>query len=105
MEFLRSIAALLVVVFLFKASYEIAYQQFKNFSIELAPPQIVEKIRIKVMSLSQIKGVHNIRTRYIGNLELSVEIDIEVDGSLSVWESHDIANSARDILKRKSILW
>ena len=53
------------------------------------------------MSLSQIKGIHNIRTRYIGNLELSVEIDIEVDGSLSVWESHDIANSARDILKEK----
>ena len=53
------------------------------------------------MSLSDVRGVHNIRTRYVGNSELSVEVDIEVDGSLSVWESHDIANATRDILKEK----
>ena len=100
-NFLDPIAALLVVVFLFKASYEIAYPAIQKLLDRAAPPQIVEEIRVEVMSLSQIKGIHNIRTRYIGNLELSVEIAIEVDGSLSVWESHNIANSARDILKEK----
>ena len=98
-SFLDPIAALLVVVFLFKASYEIAFPAIQKLLDRAAPPQIIEKIRFEVMTLPEIKGIHNVRTRYIGNLELSVEIDIEVDGNLSVWKSHDIANAARDVLK------
>ena len=100
-NFLDPIAALLVVVFLYKASYEIAFPAIQKLLDGGAPPQIVQNIKNEVMSLSDVKGVHNIRTRYVGNLELSVEVDIAVDGSLSVWESHDIANAARDILKEK----
>ena len=100
-SFLDPVAALLVVVFLFKASYEIAFPAIQKLLDRAAPPQIIEKIRVEVTALPEIKGIHNIRTRYIGNLELSVEIDIEVDGNLSVWKSHNIANSARDVLKEK----
>ena len=100
-SFLDPIAALLVVVFLFKASYEIAFPAIQKLLDRAAPPQIIEKIRFEVMTLPEIKGIHNVRTRYIGNLELSVEIDIEVDGNLSVWKSHDIANAARDVLKNR----
>ena len=100
-SFLDPIAALLVVVFLFKASYEIAFPAIQKLLDRAAPPQIIDKIRFEVMTLPEIKGIHNVRTRYIGNLELSVEIDIEVDGNLSVWKSHDIANAARDVLKNR----
>ncbi len=100
-NFLDPIAALLVVVFLYKTSYEIAFPAIQKLVDQGAPPQIIQNIKNEVMQLSDVKGVSSIRTRYVGNLELSVEVDIEVDGSLSVWQSHEIANTTRDILKNK----
>lgn len=100
-RFLDPLAALFVVLFLYKASYEIAEPAIQKLLDKGAPPYLVNKIKTEIMTLSEIKGVNNIRTRYVGNSEISVEIDIEVDGSFTVLRGHELANAARDRIKQQ----
>lgn len=100
-RFLDPLAALFVVMFLYKASYEIAEPAIQKLLDRGAPPYLVNRIKSEIMSLSEIKGVNNVRTRYVGNSEISVEIDIEVDGSFTVLRGHELANAVRDRVKQQ----
>lgn len=100
-SFLDPLAALFVVFFLYKAAYEIAGPALQKLLDGGAPPQLVQQIRSEILDLSEIKGVNNIRTRYIGNHEIAVEVDIAVDGSFTVLKGHELANATRDRIKER----
>ena len=52
------------------------------------------------MQTPGVLGVHDLRTRKMGDM-IMVDAHLEVDGALSVWEGHDIANRARDRVMRQ----
>jgi len=55
----------------------------------------VQAIKEILRKTPGVRGVHDLRTRKMGDM-IMVDAHLEVDGSLSVREGHDIATDARD---------
>ena len=95
---LDSITALLVSLWIMKGAYDI----FKEVSIELMDGVEDESIyQLLCEQISKIQGAYNphrMRVRKIGN-QYTVDIDIEVDGSMSVKKAHDISEEIERKIK------
>ena len=51
-----------------------------------------------VMKNESVRGVDLLRTRTFGN-KIYVDIEIRVDGKLTLWEAHAIAESVHDLVE------
>jgi len=66
--------------------------------------QDVEAIRRTLLETPGVQGVHDIRTRKMGDM-IVVDAHLEVDASISVEAGHDIAVEARKrVLQRHRVL-
>ena len=66
--------------------------------------QEVDAIRITLNETPGVSGVHDVRTRKMGDM-IVVDAHIEVDGSISVEAGHDIAVEARNrVMQRHRVL-
>ncbi len=64
----------------------------------------VRSIRQTLAETPGVSGVHDMRTRKIGDM-IIVDAHLEVDGKLSVEAGHDIAVCARDrVMQRHRVL-
>jgi divalent metal cation (Fe/Co/Zn/Cd) transporter len=54
----------------------------------------VEKIKQLIISLPEVKGYHKLRTRKMGDA-IFVDVHIELDGEMTVKQSHDIEAKIR----------
>jgi divalent metal cation (Fe/Co/Zn/Cd) transporter len=69
-----------------------------------ANEQEVQAIRATLMETPGIHGVHDVRTRKMGDM-IVVDAHIEIDATLSVEAGHDIAVMARQrVLQRHRVL-
>jgi cation diffusion facilitator family transporter len=62
-----------------------------------ADPQVIDEIRQTAAASSQIKGVSEVRARWLGH-RLHVELNIAVDPKLTIEEAHNIATDVRHSL-------
>lgn len=60
-----------------------------------APPNFEEDVRRLALSVPGVGGLHRVRVRKSG-LSYLVDIQIRVDGNLTVREGHDIAHAVKD---------
>lgn len=58
-----------------------------------------ERIRNTILKHPKALGVHDLRTRHSGQC-VFIEMHLEVDGSLSLHDAHDIATEVEDDLRR-----
>ncbi|HEU4842961.1 MAG TPA: cation transporter dimerization domain-containing protein, partial [Burkholderiaceae bacterium] len=64
----------------------------------------VEAIRLTLLETPGVSGVHDVRTRKMGDL-IVVDAHLEVDALLTVEQGHDIAVAARQrVLQRHRVL-
>jgi cation diffusion facilitator family transporter len=61
------------------------------------PPVVERQIRELAMSVPGVTGTHNLRVRRSGML-LLVDLDVIVDGDISVRHGHDIAHAVKEAL-------
>lgn len=99
MPLLDSLTALLVSFWILKVSFELFGKTNEELKEGNSDPQIYKDIFVAVLKVNQSLNPHRLRLRRLGNLQL-VEMDIEVDGNMSVKESHIIAMNVE-----KSIKW
>ncbi len=101
---LDPIAALIVGLMVTKMGWSFGYAAFNDLMDRSADDQEVEEIRTTVAETPGIAGVHDIRTRKMGDM-IVVDAHIEVDGTLSVKQGHDIAVEARRrVMQRHRVL-
>jgi len=97
---LDSLTSLGLSIFILRSGYEI----FTETNTELMDSVENDEIYTQLFeSLDHIKGLHNphrCRIRKINNL-YDIDLDIEVDGSLSLQEAHEIAVAAEEAVKQK----
>jgi len=99
MPILDSITSLILSFFILKSAYGI----FMETNAELMDGmEDQEMYHLLFSSLDGVKGLHNphrCRIRRINNL-YDIDLDIEVDGKLSLEEAHEIAIKAEDAVKK-----
>ena len=101
---LDPIAALIVGFMVAKMGWEFGWDAMHDLMDRAVDEQEVEAIRRTLVETPGVSGVHDVRTRKMGDM-IVVDAHIEVDASITVEAGHDIAVEARQrVLKRHRVL-
>lgn len=86
---LDALAGALVSLLVIYQGVEIARENLSYLAGEAAPESRREEVRQTLLSHPQVHGVHDLAVFYDGPM-LEVEAHVEVDGSLTLREAHDV---------------
>ena len=76
-------------LFLIHMGWSVLRPAFNELTEECLSPEVEGEIMEIVLSTHRVEGIHRMRTRSIGG-SYAIEIDLLVDGRMSVAEGHDI---------------
>ncbi|MBN2480117.1 MAG: cation transporter [Bacteroidales bacterium] len=97
---LDSITALLVSIWVLK----VAFQIFMQTNVELMDGtkdcSIYNKIFDAIEAVEGVHHPHRVRSRNIGH-KVMINIDLEVDGDLTLREAHELAHKVEDSIKTR----
>ncbi|MBX3619846.1 MAG: cation transporter [Rhizobacter sp.] len=101
---LDPIAALIVGLMVVKMGWEFGWDALHDLMDRAVDEQEVEAIRQTLVETPGVAGVHDVRTRKMGDMVV-VDAHIEVDATISVEAGHDIAVLARQrVMQRHRVL-
>ena len=101
---LDPIAALVVGGMIAKMGWTFTWDSLHDLMDRAADEQEIAAIRDTLQQTSGIKGVHDLRTRKMGDM-IIVDAHIEVDASITVEHGHAIAVAAREnVMRRHRVL-
>ena len=94
-----SIASLVIFVFIAKAAFDI-FKDAMNKMVDHSCDEETEKaIYDCVMANEQVMGIDLLHTRVFGN-KIYVDVEIQVNGSYTLREAHEIAEVVHDDIER-----
>jgi hypothetical protein len=94
LEYLDSIAAVLVGAMVAKIGWDLAWQSVHELVDTALEPERVEVIRKEILDVGGVCELHMLRTRQMGG-EALVDVHVIVDPKLSVSEGHYIGEKVR----------
>lgn len=97
---LDPVAALIVGLMVMRMGLSFAWDALNDLMDRAASQEQIDRIRETLQQTPGVRGVHELRTRKMGDLIL-VDAHLEVDGQLSVREGHEIALQARQRVMAK----
>lgn len=101
---LDPLAGLLVGGMVGKMGWEFTRAAFDDLTDHALPEEEVEAIRTTVLETSGVLGVHDLRTRKMGDFAM-VDLHIEVDPEINVAVGHDLGVEARRrVMERHKVL-
>ena len=98
LRILDPIAAIIVSIFIIKVGIDLYIKSIKGLVDESADDEIIQEIKEITLSVKGVKNIKNLKTRIFGN-KIYVDIEIMVDGNISVTEGHDVAEKVHDLIE------
>ena len=95
-----AVASIVIFVFILKASYDIFMDAVDKMVDHSCSEEMEEKIRECVMENERVLGVDLLQTRIFGN-KIYVDIEICVDGEMSLKGAHTIAENVHDRIEER----
>lgn len=92
---LDAIASFVICIFIEKAAIDIFKDAINKMVDKACDDETEHEMYECVMKNESVRGVDLLRTRTFGN-KIYVDIEIRVDGKLTLWEAHAIAESVHD---------
>ncbi len=93
-----SVACLIICFFIVKAAYDIFMDAINKMTDRSSDDETVKEIRTLILAQDQVLGIDLLRTRLFGD-KIYVDVEISVDGNVSLYDSHDIAHTVHDVLE------
>lgn len=93
------IAAIIITFFILKTAYEIFMESFFTLS-DGFDEELLHKYEVDILKLPKIVSVKSQRGRTYGS-NIYLDIVLEMNPDLSVYESHEITESVEELLKLK----
>ena len=97
---LDPIAAFVVRLFILKVSVELLKSSVDELTESSLPEDVEVEIGELVAQVPEVSGLHNLRTRRIGN-HYAIEMHVRMDGNLSLFEAHCKSSYIERLLKDK----
>lgn len=94
-----SIASLVIFVFIAKAAYDIFKDAMDKMVDHCCDEQTEQEIYDCVMKHEKVMGIDLLQTRIFGN-KIYVDVEIQVNGSYTLWEAHTIAEEVHEEIER-----
>lgn len=93
-----SIASLIICVFILKAAFDIFQEAMEKMVDHACSPETEQAIRRCAAAQPRVLGVDLLHTREFGS-RIYVDIEISADGSMTLWESHEVAEQVHDAIE------
>lgn len=100
LKILDPIAGIVVSFMVIKVGAGLYWKSIRGLVDESADEETIKKIRGLTYGVSGVKNISELKTRIFAN-KIYVDIDIEVDGCIRVYEGHDIAQKVHDEIENK----
>ena len=97
---LDPLASILVSGYIIKSGYDVVRPSIDELMEKSLPRDTEKEIRAILKSVEGIEGVHNLKTRKIGN-RIAIEAHTEMDGTITLEQAHKIASTAEREIKKK----
>ncbi|MCD6436221.1 MAG: cation transporter, partial [Clostridiales bacterium] len=97
---LEPIATILIGLLIIKVGLSIYIESVKELTDTAADSETIDEIRRLILLVDGIEGIDLLKTRIHGS-RLYVDLEISVDGNLSLFQSHDIAENVHDLLEKE----
>jgi cation diffusion facilitator family transporter len=95
---LDPVAGIVVALFIFKMSYDIAMDAVAQIMDESVGESKIQEVATLALTVNGVKNVHGVRVRRSGAAYL-VDLDIVVDPKITVEMAHDIGESVRQMIR------
>lgn len=94
-----SIASLIIFIFIAKAAFEIFKDAMDKMVDRSCDESMEQEIRDCVMNNKRVLGIDLLYTRIFGN-KIYVDVEIQVNGTYTLQEAHDIAEAVHDDIEQ-----
>lgn len=102
---LDPIAALIVGFMVIKMGWEFSWNALHDLTDRAATEEQIAGISAEILATPGVLGLHELKTRKTGDMILA-DVHLEIDGSLTVAEGHDIARQAKlNVMARHPVLY
>ena len=98
-KILDPIAALIICVLIIKVAFDICRESIAQLIDESASDEKVNEIANNILNIEGVIKIDSLQTRKYAT-KLYVDVDISVDGSLSVEEGHNIADKVHHTIEK-----
>ena len=88
------LAALIVGLIIFRMGWRFFVEAFKDLMDRAVDDETEAKIEKLLLETPGLYGIHDLKTRKLGDM-IWVEVDLEMDGTITIAQGHDIAEDAR----------
>ena len=94
---LDPIAAIIVSILVIKVGVDLYLKSVRGLVDESADNETLERIEKIILSVEEVREIKDLKTRISGN-NIDVDVDITVDGSMTVAEGHDVAEEIHNLV-------
>lgn len=93
-------ASVVICLFILKAAYEIFKDAVDKMVDKSCDVQTEEALRGCILGQQDVRAIDMLQTRVFGN-KIYVDVEISLNGSMSLYEAHAIAEKVHDELERQ----
>ncbi len=98
------LAALIVGLMIIRMGWKFSYAAFNDLMDSAVDDDTENRIRRHILETPGVLGVHGLKTRKMGDM-IWVEVDIEMDSTLTIAQGHQIAVAARErVMEHEPVL-
>lgn len=98
------LAALIVGLMVGRMGWKFFFESFNDLMDRAVDAQTESRIRTHLLSTPGVQGIHDLKTRKLGDM-IWVEVDLEMNATLTIEQGHAIAVAARDrVMQREPVL-
>lgn len=95
---LDPLVSVLICFFIIKAAVDIFKDALDKMVDKACDDEIVEKLRKVILKQQGVMGITLLQTRMFGS-KIYVDVEIEADGNLTLYESHEIAEKVHHVIE------
>jgi len=95
---LDPLAAIVICIFILKVSYDIFREAISKMTDKACDETTVEEIAKTALAQENVLGIDKLQTRIFGD-KIYIDIEIQADGNLTLYEAHAIAEQVHDAIE------
>lgn len=93
------LASVIISFFILKAAFDIFLDAISKMTDHACSDSVVNALRKTILAVPGVEGIDVLRTRDFGSM-IYVDVEIQAEGSLTLYEAHDIAQQVHDDIEQ-----
>lgn len=93
------LASVIISFFILKAAFDIFLDSISKMTDHACSDPVVNALRKTILAVPGVEGIDVLRTRDFGSM-IYVDVEIQAEGSLTLYEAHDIAQQVHDDIEQ-----